>query len=129
MTTLREAAQQALEAQPAGVRSDSYEERLAKKAMFSFSLTDAEQESELSCVSCVFFDLNNDDGAEFHVVERDDKKGFNVFMHGVKITPASYITAAELPRWLAWLVSRFGKRVDMGAAITPQPLASKEKSA
>jgi len=83
----------------------------------------------LNAHDCVLFDLNIDNGARFQVIERDDKKGFNVFMSGIKITPASYITAAELPIWLEWLVKKFGKRVNIGAASTPQPAKVKGEKA
>jgi len=108
----------------------NYEQRLSDNAIFSFSYAEGERESELDAHDCVLFDLNIDNnGARFQVIERDDKKGFNVFMSGIKITPASYITAAELPIWLEWLVKKFGKRVNIGAASTPQPAKVKGEKA
>ena len=105
----------------------NYEQRLSDNAIFSFSYAEGERESELDAHGCVFFDLNIDNGARFQVIERDDKKGFNVFMRGIKITPASYITAAELPIWLEWLVKKFGKRVNTCAASIHNLQRSKER--
>lgn len=85
-----------------------YDTRLQEKVLFSFSDADDQdsRESELYINQCQFHLLNNGNESKFLVIERDDMKGFNVFMENVTVVPSSYICIGYAPWWLRWLISK-----------------------
>jgi hypothetical protein len=77
--------------------------------IMSFSFSDApEHERSFNVTNCVFEQLNKNDNHIFSLNEREDKKGFNVHMHGVAVIPTSF-TYFKGPRWLVKLVKIFGQ--------------------
>lgn len=95
------------------VKIPNYADRRAEGTTFSLSFTDAVRESEFSIVGCNFHNLRSDD-AEFQLIERDDKKGFNVFMRNVIIVPQSFIVIKTAPKWMCKLIKLYCTTVGNG---------------
>lgn len=92
----------------------TYEERLQEGALFSLSYYTSQysRDSELYVDGCCFGSLNRDDNdSKFMVIERDDMKGFNVFMKNVTVVPSSSICIGDAPMWLQWLIGKVCRRI------------------
>lgn len=68
-------------------------------------------ESDLIVTNSTFVDLITDDTCRFLVVERDDMRGFNVFIDNVCVVPGHYLCIEAAPLWLQWLIGRVCRRV------------------
>lgn len=88
------------------------DERIQECAMFSMSFAEdqSSRESQLSVTNCTFFDLHTEN-CKFSVIERDDMKGFNVYMDNICVVPGSYVCIGDAPLWLRWLIGRVCRRV------------------
>jgi hypothetical protein len=95
------------------VVTKTFEERKAGGYIVSCSPTDAVRDDTsktLSIVRCNFYGINQENStAKFSLTELDDKTGFVVDMCDVSVIPSSYIFSKSSPKWLAFLINKFGK--------------------
>jgi hypothetical protein len=90
----------------------TFEERKADNHIVSRSQSVAERPSEntLSIVRCNFYGIDNkSSSAKFSLTELDDKSGFVVDMRDVTVIPSHYIFIKSAPKWLVFLIKKFGK--------------------
>lgn len=90
----------------------TYEERVAKKACFSFSFTAKDRETELKINNCTCYGLNSgENNAIFSLNEREDGKGMNVHIENVKVVPMSVVCIVNAPPFIAKILSKLFKTV------------------
>jgi len=97
----------------------TYEERKAKRYVFSFAGDDEPilntyigekeysmegRESDMDVDRITIRNLPQNDAFLFSIVERDDKKGFGVFMHGIKVAKNTAVVVENCPKWLRWVL-------------------------
>jgi len=100
----------------------NYEDRKAAGYIFSFAgedenilntgegysatSDDDKRESLFNLDSCAIRNIPQNEKHLFSINERDDMKGFNVDMRGLKIAKSSALIVESCPKWLEWILIR-----------------------
>jgi hypothetical protein len=95
------------------VVTKTFEERRAGGYIVSCSPTDAVRDETIRTLTIVgsnFHGINQEySTSKFSLTELDDKTGFVVDMRDVSVIPSSYIFVKSAPKWLTFLIRKFGK--------------------